>query len=322
MTASNTDPVQLLGGPPRPRDRRIPADALPTEQPGGVATLLAPHQGSVPITSTRRPSLIGIVNITADSFSDGGAYLRADDALAHARRLHAAGADIIDLGPSASHPGSATVTPYEEIARLTGVIDHLVAEGIPVSVDSYHPETQRFAAAHGAAFLNDIQGFPDPRTYEELAGYPCRLVVMHSVQRRGSATKVRTDPHAVWSGIERFFDDRLAALEAAGIGRERLIVDPGLGYFLGSDPAPSVTVMARLGELRARFGVPVLASPSRKSFLRALTGSDLARIGPATLAAEIYAAGRGVDFIRTHDVSAIRDALTVIDALTSGETDG
>jgi dihydropteroate synthase type 2 len=259
--------------------------------------------------------LVGIVNITADSFSDGGRFLAAENAVAHARQLRSQGADIIELGPAASHPGARKVSADEEIRRLAGVLDQLVAEDIPVSVDSFLPETQRFAAAHGAAYLNDIQGFPDPARYAELAGADCRLIVMHSVQRAGPATKVLTDSAVVGRGIERFFTERLAVLEAAGIGRDRLVIDPGLGYFLGASPEPSLAVLAGLRRMKARFGVPVLVSPSRKSFLSALTGSSLPGIGPATLAAELYAACQGVDYIRTHDVAAIRDALIVFNAL-------
>lgn len=263
------------------------------------------------------PRLVGIVNITTDSFSDGGRFLTPEHAIAQARRLHAAGADIVDLGPASSHPDAEPVSAAEEIHRLADVIDQLIADGIPLSVDSFRAETQRYVAARGAAYLNDIQGFPDQDRYEELAELPCRLVVMHSIQRRGPATKTATDPNDIWPKVEQFFTERLAALEAAGVKRDRLIIDPGLGYFLGSTPGPSLAMMAALGQLRARFGVPVLVSPSRKSFLRALTGSDLAAIGPATVAAELYAAYQGVDFIRTHDVAAIRDALTVFGALTA-----
>jgi dihydropteroate synthase type 2 len=270
----------------------------------------------------RRPSLVGIVNITADSFSDGNRFLSPPAALAHARRLRAEGADVIELGPAASSPGAEQVPAAAEIRRLADVIDQLVADGVPVSVDSYRPETQLFAAARGVTFLNDIQGFDDPARYEALAATGCRLVVMHSVQRHGPATKVRTDPAAVCRGIDEFFAERLAALEAAGIGRDRLAIDPGLGYFLGDSPEPSLRTLAGLERLKARFDVPVLISPSRKSFLRALTGSDVSRIGPATLAAELYAARSGADFIRTHDVAALRDALTVFEALESAKESG
>ncbi|WP_432058219.1 dihydropteroate synthase [Streptomyces sp. bgisy022] len=264
---------------------------------------------------TGRPLLVGIVNITADSFSDGGRFLAAEEAVAHARLLRSKGADVIELGPAASHPGAQQVSAVEEIRRLADVMDQLVAESVPVSVDSFLPETQRFAAARGAAYLNDIQGFPDPAWYEELAGSGCRLIVMHSVQRRGPATKVMTDATEVGKGIEEFFAERLAALETAGISRERLVIDPGLGYFLGTEVEPSLRVLASLEQLKARFDVPVLVSPSRKSFLRALTGTSLPGIGPATVAAELYAAWHGADYIRTHDVAALHDALTVFNAL-------
>jgi dihydropteroate synthase type 2 len=261
-----------------------------------------------------RPVVVGIVNITEDSFSDGGRYLAAEDAIAHARRLHAGGADVIELGPSSSHPDAAKVAPEQEIARLAPVMEALA--DLPLAVDSYHPATQQYAVAHGATYLNDIQGFPDPGRYDELAGYACRLVVMHSIQRLGPATKVHTDPQAIWPAIEQFFDERLAALESAGITRDRLILDPGLGYFLGNTPEPSLTVLANVGRLKARYDLPILISPSRKSFLRTLTGTDLADIGPATLAAELHAATQGTDYIRTHDPKALSDALKVLAALT------
>lgn len=130
---------------------------------------------------------------------------------------------------------------------------------------------------------------------------------MHSVHANRPATKVSTDPRAVCGSIDRFFTERLGALQAAGIERERLIIDPGLGYFLGSNPEPSLTVMVGLGRLKARFGAAVLISPSRKSFLRHVAGRDLPNVGPASLAAELYAALQGVDYIRTHDVAALRD---------------
>lgn len=214
-----------------------------------------------------RPLLMGIVNITADSFSDGGRYLATEDALAQARRLIQAGADVIDLGAAASHPGAQRVSAEEEIRRLADVMDELVAARVPVSVDSFMPETQRFAAAHGATYLNDIQGFPDLERYAELANSGCALIVVHSIQRRGPATKVRTDALTVQQGLEQFFHDRLGRLQAAGVERDLLVIDPGLGYFLGSTPEPSVMVLAGLSEMKARFGLPVLVSPSRKSFL-------------------------------------------------------
>jgi dihydropteroate synthase type 2 len=264
---------------------------------------------------TVRPHIVGIVNITTDSFSDGGRYLAPEDALAHARRLRSEGADIIELGPASSHPDAARITADEERRRLAPVIEQLTAEDIPLSVDSLLPDTQRFAITHGVVCLNDIQGFPDRDVYPMLAAADCRLVIMHSVQRKGPATRVTTDPALVWASINRFFAERLEALQTAGITQDRLIIDPGLGFFLGSNPEPSLAVLTGIRQLKARFAAPLLVSPSRKSFLRTLTGRDTARVGSATLAAELYAASQGADYIRTHDVAALRDALTVLDAL-------
>jgi dihydropteroate synthase type 2 len=279
----------------------------------------SPLLGSAPpglLLPAGNPRIVGIVNITEDSFSDGGRYLDPAAAVAHARNLRADGADIIELGPAASHPDSAPVSVAKERRRLTPVLEQLSADGVPVSVDSFLPETLRYAISVGVACLNDIHGFGDPGLYPLLAASQCRLVVMHAVQAAGPATRVVTEPAAVRDGIFRFFDRRLAALQAAGIGRDRLVVDPGLGYFLGSTPGPSLAALAGIRELKATFGVPILVSPSRKSFLRVLTGRDVIQSGPETLAAEIFAAWQGADYIRTHDVAAARDAFTFLAAIT------
>jgi dihydropteroate synthase type 2 len=262
-----------------------------------------------------RPRIVGVVNVTADSFSDGGRYLDPGSARDHALALAAAGADVVELGAAASSPDAAAVTSPEEVRRLTPVLAALVDAGLTVGVDSMHPATQLWAAAHGARYLNDVQGFPDPAVHPELACLGCTLVVMHSVQRRGNATRVETDPARTLDDIHRFFDARLRMLEGAGIARERLIIDPGMGFFLGVAPEPSVRVLRHLGALRTAFDLPVLISVSRKSFLGVLTGRDVANRGAATLAAELYAAEAGVDYIRTHDVAALRDALIVREAL-------
>jgi len=172
-----------------------------------------------PLVPAGRPVIVGIVNITEDSFSDGGRYLTCEDTLAHARRLRSAGADIIELGPAASHPDAVRVTADDQRRRLASVIDQLTADGIPVSLTRSFPTCTAFAIAHGAAYLNDIQGCPEPGRYEELAAATCALIIMHSVQRCGPATRVRTDPAATWEGVDRFFAEGLAGLKSAGIGR-------------------------------------------------------------------------------------------------------
>jgi dihydropteroate synthase type 2 len=264
------------------------------------------------------PCLFGIVNITEDSFSDGGRYLDPSDAIAHARALVAAGAQVIELGASASNVDARPVSAAEEIRRLDPVIAALAAEGTPISVDSFLPEVQRFAIKRGAAVLNDIQGFPDPSFYSELAAASCRLVVMHAVQARGRAQRMELGADEVWDRIHYFFGERLAALERGGIARERLILDPGMGFFLSKRPEASLRVLTRLDRLKRDFGLPVLVSVSRKSFLRAITGRASAlEAGAATLVAEIYAAEMGADYIRTHDPGALGDALKVMAALRS-----
>ena len=262
--------------------------------------------------------LFGIVNITEDSFSDGGRYLDPSDAIAHAHALVAAGAQVIDLGAAASNIGAQPVSAAEEIRRLDPVIAALAAGGTRISVDSFLPEVQRFAVARGVAFLNDIQGFPDPSFYRELAAASCRLVVMHAVQGQGRAQQVELAADKVLDRIHDFFVGRLAALERGGIARERLILDPGMGFFLSNRPEASFRVLTRLGRLKRDFGLPVLVSVSRKSFLRAITGRASAlETGAATLAAEIYAAEIGADYIRTHDPGALGDALKIMAALRS-----
>jgi dihydropteroate synthase type 2 len=260
----------------------------------------------------QRPLIFGIVNITPDSFSDGGRYFAADAAIAHAKRLAAEGADVIDLGPASSNPDAVPVPAEEEIRRLAPVMEALAGEGIALSVDSFRPETQAFALAHGAAWLNDIRGFAEPSFYPSLAASRARLILMHSIQRDGNADRRETPAGDIVESICRFFEARIAALAAAGIGRERLVLDPGMGFFLGPRPETSFEVLSRLGEIEARFGLPVFVSVSRKSFLRAVTGRAPGEAGAATLAAELLAAERGARFIRTHEARPLADALAVL----------
>ena len=256
------------------------------------------------------PQILGIVNITSDSFSDGGKYLTPEAAIGRALTLVAQGADIIDLGPASSNPDAAPVPAEEEIRRIAPVLDRLLAEGVSVSLDSYLPETQAYGLARGVRWLNDIRGFPEPDLYPALAASSAGLIVMHSVQQ-GQADRRAAPEGDIVGHICRFFEARLAALEEAGIARSRVVLDPGMGFFLGSGPEASFAVLARLGEIKARFGLPVLVSVSRKSFLRAVTGRAAGEAGAASLAAELLAAMAGADFIRTHEAAPLRDALAI-----------
>jgi dihydropteroate synthase type 2 len=269
---------------------------------------------------TPRPLLVGIVNITADSFSDGGRFLDPAAAVAHARFLAAEGADIVELGAASSNVMAGSISPDEEIGRLDPVLRALAGDGIPLAVDTYAAETQRFALSRGVAYLNDIRGFPHPAVYPDLAAASCLLVVMHAAGGIGRAEPLDLAPDEVWRRIEGYFAERVATLKRAGIARDRLILDPGMGLFLSRRPEASLHVLARIGRLKEMFGLPVMISVSRKSFLGAITGRQSpGGRGPATLAAELYAAAQGADYIRTHDPSALRDALTVTAALNATE---
>jgi dihydropteroate synthase type 2 len=258
-------------------------------------------------------TILGILNITDDSFFDGGKYLAPATAIAQGRALAADGAGVLDIGAASSNPDSTGVAPDVEIARLQAVLPALA--GVPLSIDTFSLPVQRWALAQRVAYLNDIQGFADPALYPELAASQARLIVMHSVQARGAATRVDVPPDAIMDRLFRFFDARLQALEDAGVARARLILDPGMGFFLGTDPETSFTVLRRLPALKARYGLPLLVSVSRKSFLRRLTGRSAQDSGPASLAAELFAIRQGADYIRTHAPGPLRDALLLQEAL-------
>jgi dihydropteroate synthase len=262
------------------------------------------------------PHIFGVLNITADSFSDGGVWLDPEAALTQAHALVEQGAHVVDIGAVASNPDAMAVPIAEEIRRLDPVITALHARGAAVSVDSFRPQTQLYALSRGVAFLNDIHGFPYSEIYSDLAGAASRLIIMHSVHGPAHISRADIPVGDIMDTILRFFEQRVRALAQAGIARSRMILDPGMGYFLGADPARSFAALAGVGRLRAAFGLPVLIAVSRKSFLRAVTGrANPEAAGPATLAAELYAALEGVEYIRTHDVAALRDALRIIAAI-------
>jgi dihydropteroate synthase len=269
--------------------------------------------------SFTKPKILGVVNITEDSFSDGGRYLDPRAGIERALELARDGADVIDLGAASSNPDAKPVAPDEEIRRLAPVIAALHERGIAVSVDTFKPEVQRYALSRGVAYLNDIRGFPGRELYPELAGARARLIVMHSMQRGERATRGEADAPTVLAHMREFFDERIAALTNAGVSRDRIIIDPGMGYFLGSNPAPSLLALRSLAELKSRYGADVLVSVSRKSFLGSITGRDATARGAATLAAELYAALHGGDYIRTHDLRALVDALKVLAAIENAE---
>ncbi len=255
--------------------------------------------------------ILGILNLTTDSFTDGGKYLARDAAMLHANNLLADGADILDIGAASSHPDAASVPVETEIARLASVVTALHDLGASLSIDSFSTPVQRWALEQGVDYLNDIHGFADPALYPELAHANCKLIVMHAVQDAGRATRMDVPPDAIMDRILKFFETRLTQLVQAGIAQERLILDPGMGFFLGTDPQASLTVLGNLPQLAEAFGLPILVSVSRKSFLSALSraGED------PSLAAEMFAAAQGAGYIRTHDPGALVKGLELLNNL-------
>jgi dihydropteroate synthase len=258
------------------------------------------------------------VNLSEDSFARHGRHPDPDAAIAHALALVADGADAVDLGAAASNPRARPVEPAEEIRRLEPVVGALQHAGVCVSVDSFQPDVQRWALTRRVDLLNDTRGFPDPSIYPQLADSGSRLVVMHAIQENGKADRTAGDAGTIFQRVVERFDARLAALVDAGIARERCILDPGMGLFLGTGVEPSITVLRAIPALRERYALPVMVGISRKSVVGLLTGRDVDARGPATLAAELYAVRQGVDWIRTHDVGALRDGIAVQSALEGG----
>jgi dihydropteroate synthase type 2 len=222
-------------------------------------------------------SVFGILNVTRDSFSDGGRFLEPAAALAHAEALLAAGADVIDVGAESTQPDAEDVPADVELARLLPVVDALVARGAQVSVDTSKPEVMTAVAARGAGWLNDVAGFRSPAAVAAAAGCSARLVVMHARQASPRASRqAGATAGDVVAAAAAFFEERIAALAAAGVARERIVLDPGMGFFLGPDAAQSLAMLRGLASLR-RFGLPLLVSVSRKSFLGQLSSRAAGR---------------------------------------------
>ncbi len=261
--------------------------------------------------------ILGIVNVTRDSFSDGGRYLEPSAALDHARRLVADGAAILDVGAVSTHPDSEDVTEAEELRRLEPVVGELVGDGLRVSVDTWRPAVMRRMAEIGAELINDVRALAEPGAIEAVRDTDCRLVLMHSTSNRGRATRAELPVPDIVDRVLAFFRERLACLEDADIAVGRVVIDPGMGFFLSSDPAPSLAVLRHLPRLRS-LGCPVLVSTSRKSFLGTILGRPVGERGPGTLATEIHSWRAGADYIRTHDVRALSDALRVLRAIERG----
>jgi dihydropteroate synthase type 2 len=264
--------------------------------------------------SSVAPRIFGILNLSPESFSDGGKYCEPASGVEHAARLRTQGADVIDVGAAASNIDATAIPAEEEIARLEAVLTELLGKGVIVSVDSASPTVQRYALDRGVHYLNDVGGFADETIHARLATSSAKLIVVHTLTGPRAFSR-DTRPGEVAASLWPFFDRRIEALSKAGVSTERMILDPGMGLFLGRGAEPSIEALRSVSALRRRYGLPVLVSVSRKSFLGDITGRPIAERGAATLAAELYAVQAGADYVRTHDPGALRDALEVGRAL-------
>ena len=257
-----------------------------------------------------RPLVMGIVNVTPDSFSDGGQHFQRDTALAHAQQLIADGADILDIGGESTRPGAQPVSVDQELERVIPIIERLRGVSVPISVDSCKPQVIRAAIAAGVQMVNDINALQDATALHAVAASNVAVCLMH---KQGQPQTMQTQPYYqnVVAEVSAFLRDRIVAAEAAGIQRNRIVIDPGFGF--GKSLEHNLTLLRELKKL-TELGAPVLVGLSRKSMLGTLTGQDVTQRLPASVAAALIAVQRGAAIVRVHDVRATVDALKIWNA--------
>ena len=305
------DTVEVLSRDAAPR--RIAAAAVPGEV---LVHLTTPRAGSGGLLY-ERPQVMGILNVTPDSFSDGGDFVAADAALEQARAMDADGADIIDIGGESTRPGAAPVTPEEEAARVCPLILALAGQGIgPISVDTRNASTARAALAAGAQVFNDVSALShDPMSAEVAAQSTAALCLMHA---QGDPETMQANPRYadVLLDVYDYLAERIAVAEAAGVERRRLIVDPGIGF--GKTLAHNLALLRGVSLFHG-LGVPILVGASRKRFIGELADAPEPKERLAgSLAVAVMAAQQGVQVLRVHDVAPTVQALKVAQAIDHG----
>jgi dihydropteroate synthase len=256
-----------------------------------------------PLLARPCPAVMGVLNITPDSFSDGGQFLDPDLALAQARRMIAEGADILDVGAESTRPyGSTPISADDELARLQPVLVQLVALGIPVSIDTMKARVAEWALGQGAAIVNDVWGLQrDPDMARVVAAHGAPVIVMHNRDSADPAIDIMAD-------LAAFFARSLEIAAKAGIPAAHVVLDPGIGF--GKTPEQSMTALARLDELQ-QFGCPILVGASRKRFISTVMPSEPQQRLGGSLAAHLIAAQGGAQIIRAHDVAETVQALRI-----------
>lgn len=259
-----------------------------------------------------RPQVMGIVNITPDSFSEGGRFFDADKAIAQAQAMVVDGAAIIDIGGESTRPGAKAVGAAQELERVVPVIGALKGIPVPISIDTSKPKVMQGAVAAGASLINDVCALQAPGALETAASLDVPVCLMHM---QGTPRTMQTDPHYddVVDDIHRFFEQRMEACLAAGISEHNIVLDPGFGF--GKTLSHNLELLRRLNEF-TDLGRPLLVGLSRKSmFGKLLDGAPADQRLPASLAAAVIAVWQGATMVRAHDVKATVEALRVTDAV-------
>jgi dihydropteroate synthase len=262
-----------------------------------------------------KPKVMGVVNVTPDSFFDGGLHASVSAAIAHCERLVADGADILDIGGESTRPGADSLGAAHELTRVLPVLREALRLGVPVSVDTSEPMVMREALALGADIINDVRALQRPGALAAVAAHPrAGLCLMHM---RGEPTDMQsmTDYDDVFGEVRGFLEARMQAAESVGVHRERIVLDPGIGF--AKSPDHNLTLTAHLSELAA-LGRPVLVGWSRKGTLGRITGRTVGDRLAASLAAALAAVHHGAAIVRAHDVAATVDALKVWHAVARG----
>ncbi|MFP7571331.1 dihydropteroate synthase [Marivita sp. S2033] len=301
------------------QDRTSAASIVPAaDVPGDVLERLTAPRAAIAGCDMSRTSLMGILNVTPDSFSDGGRFASHEAALNHARQMAADGADIIDVGGESTRPGADTIAIEEEIARVAVPIAAIAAElGVPISIDTRKAAVAEAALKAGATLVNDVSGFTyDPDLAPLCAAHGVPVCVMHA---QGDPQTMQDAPRYddVRFDVYDFLDARVDALVRAGIARDRIIVDPGIGF--GKTQEHNLTLLRDLSLFHG-LGCPILLGASRKKFIGTITGAGKADTRmPGSIAVALHAASQGVQVIRVHDVLETRQALSLWRAIEFGE---
>ena len=255
---------------------------------------------------------MGVLNVTPDSFFDGGKHNSLNAALAQARKMVAEGTNIIDIGAESSRPGAEPVSEQEELDRVLPIIAALVQEiDIPISIDTYKPAVAKACLEAGATIVNDISGLRDTEMISVVAEHQAQVVIMHM---QGEPRHMQKDPQYddVIGEIKAFFEERIAAATAAGIKKENIILDPGIGF--GKKNKHNLTILKNLNEF-CDLGYELLIGTSRKSFIGRITGAEVEDRLPGSLASIVSTRQQGASIFRVHDVAATKQALMIADAI-------